>query len=608
MENISANKIRNIAIIAHVDHGKTTLVDHLLRQSGLWRSNEQVEERVMDSMDLERERGITIAAKNASFFYKDYKVNIVDTPGHSDFGGEVERILNMVDGAVLLVDASEGPLPQTRFVLKKALEQGKRIIVCINKIDRPDSRVDEVLNEVFDLFIDSDATEEQADFPVVYAVAREGWATKDPAVKTDDLSVLFDWIIEKFPPPGGDSSSTLQMMVSNLGWNAFVGRLGIGRVLNGVLRVNDEALLVGANGNKKSKISALFSYDGMKQVPTKEIVAGDIAIVAGFEEIDIGDTVTSVADPKPLPRIVVEEPTVAMMVGVNDSPFSGREGKQVTSRKILDRLEREIKTNVAIRMELTDRPEQFKLLGRGELQLGVLIEQMRREGYEVTVGKPQVIFKTVDGRRQEPMERAIVDVAEQYTGVVTEKMGLRKGVMSNLVNKGSGRVRMEFEIPSRGLIGYRSEFLTDTRGTGLLNTQFIGWDDFKGEITFRKNGSMIADRVGKSTAYALWFLEERGRIFILPGTECYEGMIIGEHAKENDLVVNVSREKKLTNVRASGSDEAIKLTPIKPLTLEQAMEWINDDECIEVTPQSIRLRCRELDPHKRKRAAAASAD
>jgi GTP-binding protein len=608
MENISANKIRNIAIIAHVDHGKTTLVDHLLRQSGLWRSNEQVEERVMDSMDLERERGITIAAKNASFFYKDYKVNIVDTPGHSDFGGEVERILNMVDGAVLLVDASEGPLPQTRFVLKKALEQGKRIIVCINKIDRPDSRVDEVLNEVFDLFIDLDATEEQADFPVVYAVAREGWATTDPAVKTEDLSVLFDWIIEKFPPPGGESSSTLQMMVSNLGWNAFVGRLGIGRVLNGVLRVNDEALLVGANGNKKSKISALFSYDGMKQVPTKEIVAGDIAIVAGFEEIDIGDTVTSVADPKPLPRIVVEEPTVAMMVGVNDSPFSGREGKQVTSRKILDRLEREIKTNVAIRMELTDRPEQFKLLGRGELQLGVLIEQMRREGYEVTVGKPQVIFKTVDGRRKEPMERAIVDVAEQYTGVVTEKMGLRKGVMSNLVNKGSGRVRMEFEIPSRGLIGYRSEFLTDTRGTGLLNTQFIGWDDFKGEITFRKNGSMIADRVGKSTAYALWFLEERGRIFILPGTECYDGMIIGEHAKENDLVVNVSREKKLTNVRASGSDEAIKLTPIKPLTLEQAMEWINDDECIEVTPQSIRLRCRELDPHKRKRAAAASAD
>ncbi len=607
MENISANKIRNIAIIAHVDHGKTTLVDHLLRQSGLWRSNEQVEERVMDSMDLERERGITIAAKNASFFYKDYKVNIVDTPGHSDFGGEVERILNMVDGAVLLVDASEGPLPQTRFVLKKALEQGKRIIVCINKIDRPDSRVDEVLNEVFDLFIDLDATEEQADFPVVYAVAREGWATTDPAVKTEDLSVLFDWIIEKFPPPGGESNSTLQMMVSNLGWNAFVGRLGIGRVLNGVLRVNDEALLVGANGNKKSKISALFSYDGMKQVPTKEIVAGDIAIVAGFEEIDIGDTVTSVADPKPLPRIVVEEPTVAMMVGVNDSPFSGREGKQVTSRKILDRLEREIKTNVAIRMELTDRPEQFKLLGRGELQLGVLIEQMRREGYEVTVGKPQVIFKTVDGRRKEPMERAIVDVAEQYTGVVTEKMGLRKGVMSNLVNKGSGRVRMEFEIPSRGLIGYRSEFLTDTRGTGLLNTQFIGWDDFKGEITFRKNGSMIADRVGKSTAYALWFLEERGRIFILPGTECYDGMIIGEHAKENDLVVNVSREKKLTNVRASGSDEAIKLTPIKPLTLEQAMEWINDDECIEVTPQSIRLRCRELDPHKRKRAAAAAS-
>lgn len=608
MENITADKIRNIAIIAHVDHGKTTLVDHLLRQSGLWRNNEAVVERVMDSMDLEKERGITIAAKNASFYYKDHKVNIVDTPGHSDFGGEVERILNMVDGAVLLVDASEGPLPQTRFVLKKALEQGKRIIVCINKIDRPDSRIDEVLNEIFDLFIDLDATEEQADFPVVYAVAREGWCTTDPKVKGTDLTPLFDWVIEKFPAPSGSNTETLQVMCSNIGWNAFVGRLGIGRVLNGVLRVNDEAVIATVNGNKKSKISALFAYDGMKQVPTKEIVAGDIAIVAGFEDIDIGDTITSVSNPKPLPRIVVEEPTVAMMMSVNDSPFAGLEGKNVTSRKILERLEREIKTNVAIRLEMTDRPEQFKLLGRGELQLGVLVEQMRREGYECTIGKPQVIFKTVDGKKQEPMERATVDVAEAYTGVVTEKMGIRKGIMTNMVNKGSGRVRIEFEIPSRGLIGYRSEFLTDTRGTGLLNTQFIGWDDYKGEIVFRKNGAMVSDRKGKTTPYALWYLEERGKIFVLPGTECYDGMIIGENAKENDMIVNCTREKKLTNVRASGTDEAVKLTPIKPLTLEQAMEWINDDECIECTPSSIRLRVRELDPHKRKRQASADKD
>lgn len=605
MENISADKIRNIAIIAHVDHGKTTLVDHLLRQSGLYRSNEQVEERVMDSMDLERERGITIAAKNASFVYKGHKVNIVDTPGHSDFGGEVERILNMVDGAVLLVDSSEGPLPQTRFVLKKALEQNKNIIVCINKIDRADARIDEVLNEIFDLFIDLDATEEQADFPVVYAVAREGWATDDPAVKKESLEVLYDMIINKVQPPKGKANEPLQVMCSNLGWNAFVGRLGIGRVLNGVLRVNDEALLSTVEGNKKSKISALYSYDGMKQVPVKEIVAGDIAIVAGFENIDIGDTIMSPADPRPLPRLMVEEPTVAMMLSVNDSPFAGLEGKNVTSRKILERLEREVKTNVAIRLEPTDRPETFKLLGRGELQLGVLVEQMRREGYECKIGKPTVIFKHEDGVKKEPMENAVVDVAEAYTGIVTEKMGIRRGVMTNMVNKGSGRVRIEFYIPARGLISYRSEFLTDTRGTGLLNTQFAGWDEYKGDITFRKNGSMISDRKGKSTPYALWYLEERGKIFIHPGTEVYDGMIVGEHAKENDLTVNCCREKKLTNVRASGTDEAVKLTTVKLKTLEEALEWITDDEVIEVTPLSIRIRVRELDPHKRKKAAAA---
>lgn len=606
MDNITPDKIRNIAIIAHVDHGKTTLVDHLLRQSGLFRQNENVAERVMDSMDLEKERGITIAAKNASFIYNGYRINIVDTPGHADFGGEVERALTMVDGVFLLVDASEGPLPQTRFVLKKALELDLKVIVCINKIDRPDARVTEVLNEVFDLFIDLDATEEQADFPVVYAVAREGYATLDPNVKTNDLSILYDWIINKFPAPKFDEKAPLQMMVANIDYNDYVGRLGIGRVRNGVIRQGDEVLVTYENDRtKKTKVSALFRYEGLKQVPAQEVPAGDIAILAGFEEINIGDSVTSPTNPQPLPRLKVEEPTVAITLSVNDGPFAGLEGKQVTSRKILERLERELLYNVAIRLEPTNTPETFKVFGRGELQLGVLVETMRREGFELVVGKPTVVFKMEDGVRKEPMENVVIDVAEAYTGVVTEKLGRRKGIMTNMSNKGSGRVRLEFLIPARGLIGYRSEFLTDTRGTGLLNTHFGGYDNYKGELVHRMNGAMIADRKGVATAYALWYLEERGRHFILPGTECYDGMIIGEHAKENDLVVNVSREKKLTNVRASGSDEAIKLTPIKPLTLEQAMEWINDDECVEVTPKSIRIRCRELDPHKRKRSAVA---
>jgi GTP-binding protein len=608
MENqtITPDRIRNIAIIAHVDHGKTTLVDHLLRQSGLFRQNESVAERMMDSMDLERERGITIAAKNASFVYKDHRINIVDTPGHADFGGEVERALTMVDGAILLVDASEGPLPQTRFVLKKALELGLQVIVCINKIDRPDARINEVHNEVFDLFVDLDATEEQVDFPLVYAVAREGFATLDPNVRTSDMTILFDWIIEKFPAPKFDENAPLQMMVANIGYNDYVGRLGIGRVRNGAIRIGDEVLVSYENNRtKKTKVSALFRYEGMKQIPTQSVSAGDIAILAGFEEINIGDSVTSPTESKPLPRLRVEEPTVGITISVNDGPFAGLEGKQVTSRKILERLEKELLYNVAIRMEPTDSPETFKVFGRGELQLGVLIETMRREGFELVVGKPQVLFKTENGQKLEPMENAVIDVAEEYTGVVTEKLGRRKGIMMNMVNKGSGRVRLEFLIPARGLIGYRSEFLTDTRGTGLLNTHFAGYEPYKGDLVHRMNGAMVADRKGVATAYALWYLEERGKHFILPGTECYDGMIIGEHAKENDLVVNVSREKKLTNVRASGTDEAIKLTPIKPLTLEQGLEWINDDECVEVTPRTIRLRCRELDPHKRKRKSSA---
>jgi GTP-binding protein len=605
---VNPDKIRNIAIIAHVDHGKTTLVDHLIKQAGTFRSNEHVEERLMDSMDLERERGITIAAKNASFEYKDYKINIVDTPGHSDFGGEVERILNMVDGCILLCDASEGPLPQTRFVLRKALEQNLKVIVCINKIDRSDARSEEVLNEVFDLMVDLDAPDSVLDFQPVYAIAREGMATLDPKVKTNSLEVLYEKIINEVPPPKVDKEEkSLQIMVSNLSYSSFVGRLAVGRVRAGSVKVGDDIVCVQENGTKKFKVSALFQYKVNSPVQVQEIGAGDIAVVAGLDDVNIGDTLTSANDPKPLPRIKVEEPTVAMIFSVNDGPFAGREGKKVTSRQILDRLERELLSNVAIRMERTSSNEAFKVIGRGELQLGVLIEQMRREGFELCVSKPQVLFKEEGGVKKEPFEMAVIDVADQFVGVVTEKMGTRKGVMMNMMSKGSGRTRLEFRIPARGLIGYRSEFMTDTRGTGLLNTQFDGWDDYRGEITARQNGSMISDRQGVATTYAIFNLQERGTMLIVPGVEVYMGMVIGEHAKENDLEVNIVREKKLTNVRASGADEKQVLTPVQPLTLEQAIEWVTDDELIEVTPNNIRIRCRELDPNKRKRKAAAAA-
>lgn len=597
--------IRNIAIIAHVDHGKTTLVDHLLRQSGTFRDNEVVEERLMDSMDLERERGITIAAKNCAVLYDGVKINIVDTPGHSDFGGEVERVLNMVDGCVLLVDASEGPLPQTRFVLKKALEQGKKVIVCINKIDRPDARIQEVLDEIFGLFIDLDADDQQADFKVVYAVAREGYAVMDPTQKGDSLEPLFKLILSEIPAPKGQDEDVLQMMVANLSYNDYVGRLAIGRVQSGVLRQGEEVMILGAEGKQtKIKVTALYNYQGVKQQAVKEVRAGDVAIVAGMEAISIGDSLTSLLDPRPLPRLAVDEPTVGMMFSVNDSPFAGREGKQVTSRKIIERLDRELLHNVAIRVEKTASPDTWKVIGRGELQLGVLIEQMRREGFELLVSKPQVIFRTENGQKMEPMELAVIDVEESHVGVVTEKLGTRKGIMTNMQNKGSGRVRLEFQIPARGLIGYRSEFLTDTRGTGLLNTQYMGYSEFRGEFHQRMNGALISDRVGKTTAYALYNLEPRGRMFVGAAVEVYEGMVVGEHSKENDLIVNACREKKLTNVRASGSDEAIRLTPIKPMSLEFAMEWITDEELIEVTPQNIRIRCRELEPNKRKSKAS----
>ncbi len=601
-------KIRNIAIIAHVDHGKTTLVDHLIRQAGMFRDNQQVEERLMDSMDLEKERGITIAAKNASFTYKDIKINIVDTPGHSDFGGEVERVLNMVDGAIILCDASEGPLPQTRFVLKKALEQNLKIIVCVNKIDRPDARIQEVHNEIFDLFIDLDANEEQCDFHTIYSIAREGMATLDPNVKTTSLECLYDAIVNLVPPPTVDIEHPLQIMVSNIGYNEYVGRLAIGRVRSGTIKVGDEVVCVQEKGQKKVKVSALFSYHINSQIPVQEIGAGDIAIVAGLEDFTIGDTITSAVDPRPLPRITVDEPTVGMIFSVNNGPFAGMEGKQVTSRKILERLEKELLYNVAIRVEKTSATDAFKVIGRGELQLGVLIEQMRREGFELLVSKPQVIFKEENGKKLEPMEHAVIDIEDPYVGAVTEKLGARKGIMTNMVQKGSGRTRLEFRIPSRGLIGYRSEFLTDTRGTGLLNTNFDGWDDYRGEINSRLNGAMVADRKGFTTAYAIWFKQERGRMFVQPVQEVYEGMIVGENAKDNDMVVNICEEKKLTNVRASGADEAIRLVPVKAMSLEQAMEWIKDSELIEVTPKNIRIRCRELDPHKRPKPQKTNKD
>lgn len=601
---LSPEKIRNIAIIAHVDHGKTTLVDHLIKQAGTFRDNQQVEDRMMDSMDLERERGITIAAKNASFTYKDIKINIVDTPGHSDFGGEVERVLNMVEGAILLVDAAEGPLPQTRFVLKKALEQNLRIILCINKIDRSDARPDEIVNEVFDLMVDLDAPDSVLDFTPVFAIAREGIATLDYKNPTGTLEVLYERIINEVPPPKVNDVNSLQVLVSNISYSAFVGRMAVGRVRAGSIKVGDEVLAVQEAGNKKFRATALYQYHVNQTVAVPEIGAGDIAIIAGLDDIQIGDTITSALEPAPLPRIKVEEPTVGMIFSVNDGPFAGREGKKVTSRQILERLEKELLSNVAIRLERTDSNEAFKVIGRGELQLGVLIEQMRREGFELCVSKPQVVFKFEAGKKLEPIEMAVIDVADAYVGAVTEKMGLRKGIMMNMVAKGSGRTRLEFRIPSRGLIGYRSEFLTDTRGTGLLNTQFDGWDEYRGDIEGRQNGSMISDRQGVTTAYALYSLQERGKLLIGAGVEVYQGMIIGEHSKENDLEVNAVREKKLTNVRSSGAEEKMTLVPVQPMILEKAIEWIGDEELIEVTPNNVRIRCRELDPHKRRRKSA----
>ena len=591
--------IRNIAIIAHVDHGKTTLVDAMLNQSGIFRENEEHVERVMDSNELERERGITILAKITGVRYQGVKINIVDTPGHSDFGGEVERALKIVDGVMLLVDASEGPLPQTRYVLSKALEAHLPPIVVINKIDRPDARCQEVLNEIYDLFIDLDATEDQLDFPVLYTVAKTGVAKRSLEDPSADLRPLFDAIVQNTPSPVGDPDGVLQMIVANLDYSDYLGRMAIGRVFNGTLRYGDQVAISKRDGSlETTKITKLYSFEGLKRVDETVARPGDVLAIAGVEGITIGETVTSAEDPKPLPQISIDEPTIAMAFTINTSPFAGREGQWVTSRNLRERLDKELLTNVSIRVEELGH-DTFKVMGRGELQLAILIEMMRREGYELAVGKPEILTRMAGGKMQEPVELLVIDCPEAFLGVVIEKMGARKGKMAKMINHGSGRVRLEFHIPSRGLIGLRSEILTDTRGTAIMNSLFHGYIDWQGEIPTRPTGSLVADRPGKATGHAIFNLQERGEIFLTPGTEVYEGMVIGENARANDLDVNIVKEKKLTNMRASTADEAIRLVPPRILNLEQAIEFIRDDEYVEVTPQSIRLRKKILKANQR---------
>ena len=592
--------LRNIAIISHVDHGKTTLVDALLRQSGTFRDNERIQERVMDNIDLERERGITIMAKNTAVRYNDVKINIVDTPGHADFGGEVERTLKMVDGVLLLVDASEGPLPQTRFVLKKALELGLPPILVINKIDRPDARITEVLNEVYDLFIDLDATDQQLEFPVVYTNAKDGVAGLSVEDEKTDLRPLFELIVNTVAITEGDETAPLQLLVTNIDYNDYVGRLAVGRIFSGTMKAADTVGIVNQAGETTTaKVTALYEYQGLKRVDTDSATVGDIVALAGMEGVTIGDTLTDPENPAPLPRIAVDEPTISMVFSINTSPFSGREGKFVTSRHLKERLEKELLYNVAIRMDPLEATDSFKVMGRGELQLAILIEMIRREGYELSVSQPETVTRVIDGAVHEPMELLIIDCPEEFVGVVTQKLGSRKGRMVKMANNGHGRVRLEFRIPSRGLIGFRSEFLTDTRGTGLLNHLFDGYEPWQGPISKRATGALVADRPGKTTTYSLFHLQPRGELLIRENTPVYEGMIVGENSRENDLDVNVIKEKKLTNVRASGTDEALRLVPPRLLSLEQALEFIKEDELVEVTPQSIRLRKRVLESNKR---------
>jgi len=593
---------RNIAIIAHVDHGKTTLVDAMLHQSGIFRENEAAAqiERVMDSNDLERERGITILAKTTGVRYRGVKINIVDTPGHSDFGGEVERSLKLVDGVMLLVDASEGPLPQTRYVLSKALEAKLPQVVVINKIDRPDARIQEVLNEIYDLFIDLDATEDQLEFPVVYANAKAGVAKASPDDPSDNLRPLFDSILKHIPGPAGDPDAVLQLLVANLDYSDYLGRLAIGRVFQGTLRLGDEVGIAKLDGSlQRTHITKLYSFEGLKRVEETLGRPGDILAIAGVEGITIGETVTHPETPSPLPRVHIDEPTIAMTFTVNTSPFAGREGTYVTSRHVRERLDKELLTNVSIRVEEAGGPDAFKVMGRGELQLAILIEMMRREGYELAVGKPEILTREIDGAMHEPLELLTIDCPDTFIGVVMDKMGQRKGKLGKMINHGSGRVRMEFQAPSRGLIGLRSEILTDTRGTAVMNSLFQGYIEWQGDIPMRPTGSLVADRPGRATAYAIYNLQERGEIFITPGTEVYEGMVIGENARDIDLDVNIVKEKKLTNMRASTSDDAIRLVPPRILNLEQAIEFIREDEYVEVTPQSIRLRKKVLSRQQR---------
>lgn len=583
--------LRNIAIIAHVDHGKTTLVDSMFQQSGMFREGQEVAERIMDSMDQERERGITIAAKNCAVTWKDTKINIIDTPGHADFGGEVERSLSMADGAILLVDASEGPLPQTRFVLEKALHGGLQVIVVINKIDRPDSRISEVLDEVYDLFIDLDATEEQLEFPVLYAIGRDGIAKKSLEEESTSLEPLLDTIVDEVPGPSYKPSSPFQMLVADLGYSDYLGRLAIGKIFNGSVQLNDKLICL----NEKSeeiplKLTKIQVYDGMSFKEVKEVQPGEIVVLSGIEKVSIGDTICNKEQPKALKRITVDEPTVAMRFGINTSPYSGREGKLVQSSKIKERLHRETLTNVSLKVEMTPDADSFLVKGRGEFQMAILIEAMRREGFELCVGRPEVIYKEKDGKRLEPIEQLFIDCDEVFVGVVTEKLSIRKGKMVNLVNHGSGRVRIEFSVPSRSLIGYRDEFLTDTKGTGLMNSLVAGYEEYRGDFPTRFTGSLVADRMGDAVPYALFNLEPRGNLFVKPGELLYEGMVIGEHNKDSDLNVNASKEKKLSNVRASGKDDSVTLAPIKSMTLERAINFIREDEMVEVTPKSIRLR------------------
>ncbi len=598
--------IRNIAIIAHVDHGKTTLVDHMLKQTGAWRSNQHVDKRVMDSNALEKERGITILAKNLSVKYKNVKINIIDTPGHADFGGEVERTLKMVDGVLLLVDAAEGPLPQTKFVLKKSLDLGLKPIVVINKIDRKDARPNEVLNEVFDLFISLGATEDQLDFPFVYAIAKEGIAKINLEDENRSLESLFEVIIKKVPAPLCDLEEPFQMLISAIDYNDYLGRIGIGKISNGSVKLGDNIVLITKdNRNINAKISKLYSFENIKRVETDEVLAGDIGAIAGLEDVDIGDTIASPLKPEALPFVAIDEPTITMNFMVNNSPFAGTEGKYVTTRNLSERLSRELKSNVSLKVEMTDSPDSFKVSGRGELHLAILIENMRREGYEMQLSKPQVIMKKIDDVLSEPMEHVIIDVPEEFVGTVIEKLGKRKAEMKNMLTFNEN-TRLEFIIPSRGLIGYRAEFMTDTKGTGILHHIFEGYEPFKGEITHRQRGALVAMETGLASAYAMFKLQERSVFFIESGTKVYQGMVVGENSRNNDMNVNVTKTKQLTNMRASGADEAIRLEPPLLMTLEQAIEWITEDEYVEVTPENIRIRKKYLTDMDKKNAKLAA--